>query len=90
MARRLQYYNPKAVDSYVFILDKMLSAANVAPIVISLEISIKNTITLQDTEKYETIDKRITKCMLKAEKIQETVYGWCSILSRASNSPQLH
>ena len=46
----------------------MLSVANVAPMVSSLEILVQTPTTQQDMEKYETIDKFITKCMFKAGK----------------------
>ena len=46
----------------------MLAAANIAQQVIALELSVTIPMTTQDIDKYETIDKCITKCMLKAEK----------------------
>ena len=46
----------------------MLAAANIAQQVIALELSVKIPMTTQDMDKYETLDKCITKCMLKAEK----------------------
>ena len=61
------------MDIYIRILAKIISAANVALMVSSLEISVQTRMTPQDM-KYETIDKFITKCMLKAGEKCRNLY----------------
>ena len=74
IARRLQCDDAKAVSIYIKILDKMMAAANIAQQVIALELTVTIPMTTQDIDKYELLDKCITKCMLKAEKKCRKLY----------------
>ena len=46
----------------------MLHDAGIAAKVISLELTVKIPMSPEDAEKYEELDKIITKCMTRAEK----------------------
>ena len=66
----------------------MLADANIGPRVIALEISVQTPMTWQNEQKYEKIDKCITKCMLRAEKNVGN-YMWVASRSLLSLLPIL-
>lgn len=55
-------------------LARQLQCDNPKAVVISLEISVQTPMTRQDIETYESIDKCITKYMLRAEKKCRKLY----------------
>ena len=68
LACRLQCDNPKSVTKYIQLLGKMLQDAGITAKVIHLEITVKISMSPEDMEQYEELDKCITKCMTHAEK----------------------
>ena len=66
----------------------MLHNAGIAAKVISLELTVKIPMSPEDAEKYEELDKIITKCMTCTEKVQEIINGRCAVLTGTTQPPE--